>query len=206
MRLQVENLSFHYADTPVFRNFQFDCAAGKAIWLRGESGSGKSTFLKLIAGLLKADQGQIQWGEHLLSGMSQQEQATFRRENIAYGDQELHLIPAWTLKQNLELVSNDANLMEKVLHELELSKWLQHRVQNLSGGQRQKVLLARLILQKPQVLLLDEPTAHLDDRNTELVMKAIQRHFTGKTSVIVSHDSRVGEWIPQQVMMKSGLV
>jgi putative ABC transport system ATP-binding protein len=205
MYLKVDSLYFQYDETPIFKNFQLSCENGSHIWLRGGSGSGKSTFLRLIAGLLSPERGQIRWNSHLISKMISKERDHFRRQYIAYGDQELHLAGSWTVNQNLSLVCRDPQRIIQILSDLKLSKLSTHRTSTLSGGEKQKVLLARMVLQKSQIILLDEPTAHLDDKNTELVMSVMAQHFKEKTSILVSHDSRIGQWIKEEIILSSEL-
>lgn len=201
MQLTVRNLNFGYGATPVFSGFSFDCASGDSLWLSGRSGSGKTTLLKLVAGLLKAENGTIRWDDNTISSYDSPTRAEFRKSSIGYGDQELHLVETWTVTQNLRLVSGDGLKISATLRELDLGNFESKRIRFLSGGQKQKVLIARLILQNPEVLLIDEPTAHLDDKNTEIVMEAVNRHFKNKTALIVSHDARVGKWIKSHVSL-----
>jgi ABC-type lipoprotein export system ATPase subunit len=202
MKLSAKGVSFGYGETSVFKNLDFQCSAGSSIWLGGQSGTGKSTFLKLMAGLLPAQSGEISWNDVHFSKLNETERAEFRRANVGYGDQEVHLVPAWTVEQNLRLASEVSPY--ELLKEFELESFASKRVSTLSGGQKQRVMLARLILQNPQILLLDEPTAHLDDRTTELVMSAIKKHCAHATTIVVSHDARIGKWIGEQVTMDRG--
>jgi putative ABC transport system ATP-binding protein len=202
MKLSAKNVSFGYGGQSVFKNLEFDCPHGASRWLGGQSGSGKTTFLKLIAGLLAPSSGEISWNETNLAKLDERQRADFRRESIGYGDQDVLLIPSWTVEQNLRLANGESHY--ELLKEFELEEFAAKRISTLSGGQRQRAMLARLILQNPRILLLDEPTAHLDDRNTELVMAAIKRHCAKATLIVVSHDTRIGKWIGDQVTMQHG--
>lgn len=200
--LKVNNISFFYDQAAVFKNFSFECKAKETVWLRGSSGSGKSTFLKLLSGLLKVGHGEILWGDFKMDVDSEDERARFRRQHIAFGDQDLHLIEAWTVLQNLRLVEPVKPLCLKALKELHLEELAERTIKTLSGGQKQKVLLARMLLQNPQIVLLDEPTAHLDDASTEVVMTVIHKHFADATTIIVSHDQRLSAWIPKTATLQ----
>ncbi|CAN5515907.1 ABC transporter ATP-binding protein [soil metagenome] len=202
MKLSIKNVSFGYGDTSIFKDLGFELGPGSSTWLGGQSGAGKSTFLKLIAGLLPAQSGDISWNDSNFTKFDENQRALFRRENIGYGDQEVHLVPSWTVEQNLQLASDQSCV--EILTEFELQAFKSKRVSTLSGGQKQRAMLARLCLQKPKILLLDEPTAHLDDRTTELVMLAVKRHCADATTIVVSHDRRIGQWIGEQVIMEHG--
>lgn len=202
--LKVRQLNFSYegdlnARVPILQDFNFECKGGQTLWLRGDSGSGKTTFLKLAAGLLSAASGDVAWGDFSFTKAAPEEVTCFRKSHIAFGDQDLHLIETWSVWQNLLLVNSNNDQIQNVLQELKIENFKHRAVRNLSGGQKQKVLAARLILQEPRIVLLDEPTAHLDDRNTEAVMEAIQRNFAEATVIIVSHDQRLSNWISDVV-------
>ena len=194
MKLEISGLSFRYEETHLFRDFSISCESRSNLWLRGNSGCGKSTFLKLAAGLLSPEKGRIQWGETNLSTLSTEARAQFRRTHIAYCDQDLHLINSWSAAENLQLVAKDDSKMKSVLQDLGIPKIENQVVRNLSGGERQRLAIARLILQEPEVALLDEPTSHLDDFSCGLVMKALKRHVFSKTLILVSHDRRMEEF------------
>jgi putative ABC transport system ATP-binding protein len=197
MRFEVRRLDFSYGPVPVLRQFNFRCDGGEKIWLRGKSGSGKSTFLKLAAGLLSPAAGDLLWNDFSMGAADEKARTAFRKANIAFGDQDLHLIESWSLLQNLILTGAEPETCTELLRELELTVSPTTLARHLSGGQKQKLLLARMILQTPKIVLLDEPTAHLDDSNTAVVMKAVLKHFAAATVLIVSHDQRLAAWLEE---------
>lgn len=193
MKISCKNLSFSYPQQKsLIHNLNLEVAAGENLWIKGRSGSGKSSFLKLLAGLLPPHQGDIRIEATEIAKLSDSEKRKFRFENIGYTHQENHLIDHWTAEQNLALLTHDKNLIEDVLTAVGLSLDLRSSlVCQLSGGEKQRLSLARLILQKPKLALIDEPTSHLDDENTEKLMTYLLQKLHDSTLIIVSHDHRL---------------
>lgn len=197
MKIQCNNVAFSYPEQKnLIRCLNLEIRSGEALWIKGRSGSGKSSFLKLLAGLLSPTQGDIQIESTLLSKLSESDKRKFRFENIGYTHQENHLIDHWTVVQNLSLFTDDKTVISDVLTAVDLSKKLSSTlVGHLSGGEKQRLSLARLILQKPKIALIDEPTSHLDDENTERLMTYLLQQLKNATLVIVSHDHRLEKFL-----------
>ncbi len=192
MRIQGQNLHFSYSDRAILQNFAFDFPSGQHIWIKGASGSGKSTFLRILAGLLVPNSGQIRYENQAVSDLSESERSRFRFENLGFVHQENHLIEHWTLRQNLNLADSTLSRQLEALQAMGLSHLNPEQVvSTFSGGERQRLALARLILQNPKVALVDEPTSHLDDENTEKVLTALTQKLKGSTVLVVSHDLRL---------------
>lgn len=193
MKVECHSVSFSYTTRPLLVDLSISVAAKEKIWIRGRSGAGKSSFLKIIAGLLTVEQGNVVVDTLNFSKCGADEMKRFRLNNIGFAHQESHLIDHWTVNQNLQLVSSSA---EQKINELFEDLHLQQNLKNelgsqLSGGEKQRVSLARLLLKKPSLALLDEPTAHLDDQNVNSAMKLLLRELEGSTIILVSHDSRI---------------
>lgn len=150
--------------------------------IQGPSGCGKSTLLKLIAGLINPQSGQILIFESL------------DKTSIGYLHQDLHLIEHWSIKENLDLVERDLDHQKKWLNTFGLQLDPNTITSTLSGGEKQRVGLIRIILSQARTILLDEPTAHLDDEQTEIALKSLKSVFKNKTVLIVSHDQRVQKY------------
>lgn len=192
MNVSCQKIYFSYNEQKLIKNLNFNAQSGECVWIRGKSGSGKSSLLRLIAGSLQPKSGSIQIAEVVLSKLSENEKNKFRFANIGYVHQENHLIEHWTVRQNLMLVSREKTDFKNELAEVYLEDEIQNKlVSQLSGGEKQRVSLVRLFLQKPKLALLDEPTSHLDDLNTDRILKLLQEKLLGSTIIIVSHDSRL---------------
>lgn len=178
MSVRVKNLSYSYPGCPLFKNLHVDFMPSGLTLIRGPSGCGKSTFLKLIAGLLPIESGEILRNTSV----------------VGYVHQDCHLIDHWSLEENFSLVCNDAEKQKTEMTAFNLSMSLNQKVQFLSGGEKQRAALIRLILQKPELILLDEPTAHLDDEHTATAMQRIKKQFSKQTILVVSHDQRLNQY------------
>lgn len=189
MNLDISNLTFNYKNQkPLFKDLNYCFASGQINWIRGPSGCGKSTFLKLVADLLEIQSGEIKYSEP--------------SAKIAYVHQECHLIDHWSVFENLYLPplidqsKNKATIEREIgqwLNQFDLSGSMKQIVSQLSGGERQRISLIRALMQKPDLLLLDEPTAHLDDLHTHKALQILKSELHGKLVILVSHDQRVAE-------------
>lgn len=148
--------------------------------IQGPSGCGKSTFLKIVAGLLKPLSGQV-----LFPGQI---------KKIGYLHQDIHLIEHWSLEENLSLVDSNKTHQKKWLELFDLKMNPNSIAGQLSGGEKQRVGLVRIMLSNPDLILLDEPTAHLDDKHTSEALQLIKKQFLNKALVVVSHDQRVQKY------------
>ncbi len=183
MNLQIKNLTFGFKNRELFKNFTFEIKTAQITLIQGPSGCGKSTFLKIIAGLLIPQSGEMN--------------SAVTAQKKGYLHQDLHLIEHWSIKENLNLVDQDVKNQKTWLKNFELLMDSDSLVSNLSGGEKQRISLIRILLSKPELILLDEPTAHLDDYHTDIVLKSIRQEFINKTVVIVSHDQRVRKYSDQ---------
>ncbi|MEQ9402988.1 MAG: ATP-binding cassette domain-containing protein [Cyclobacteriaceae bacterium] len=165
----------------------------------GGSGSGKTTLLHLIGGLLKPTEGEVIIGGSNLSTMNQASLDKFRGENIGIVFQKSHLVSSLSVLENLTLGQylgkGKVNKEEAIemLEQLDISALKSRKVHQVSQGQAQRVSIARALLNKPQLLLADEPTASLDDKNCEKVIRLLksQAESNGSTLIVATHDQRV---------------
>jgi len=182
----------------VFEDLSLDFAQGSFTAIMGPSGSGKSTLLNLIAGLDKPTSGTISVGGALVSAMSASELAAWRARHIGFVFQSFNLLPVLTAFQNVELPLLLTRLSRKerdervriALDVVSLSDRLDHYPRQLSGGQEQRVSIARAIVADPTLILLDEPTGQLDAKSSQEILALLGRLNTefGKTVLIVTHD------------------
>lgn len=193
--LQVQHISFAYQDKPTLQNLSFQLQKGKNLAVIGESGCGKSTLLKLIYGLYDLDEGCIFWNEnevlgpkfHLIPGM----------EYMKYLAQDFDLMPFITVAENVgKYLSNiyadkkQARVAE-LLEIVEMTEFASVKAQYLSGGQMQRVALARVLALEPEVLLLDEPFSHIDNFRKNSLRRKLFAYLKEKqiTTIVATHDS-----------------
>ncbi|MCU1284756.1 MAG: transporter, ATPase subunit [Acidobacteriales bacterium] len=176
---------------------------GEFAALLGTSGSGKSTLMNLIAGLDRPSSGAILVHGRDLAQMSSEELAKYRRHTVGMVFQSFNLVPTMNLAENVELPMRFAEVdrserdarVQDALKRVRLSARLTHRPSELSGGEQQRAALARALVNKPQLLLADEPTGNLDSRTGEEIMNLIQELNTtlGTTIVMVTHERSLAE-------------
>ena len=168
---------------------------GEFVAVIGTSGSGKSTLLNLLGGLDTPTSGEVLISGKKLFQMNEEARTIFRRRNIGFVFQNYNLVPVLNVYENIVLpieldgTKVDTEYVKTILHTLGLEQKVQAMPNQLSGGQQQRVAIARALAAKPAILLADEPTGSLDDKNTAIVMKLLtQLNEEGKTIVMVSHD------------------
>ena len=202
-------LQYQYADGPLLRFVDVELAQGGVLLLRGGSGAGKSTWLALAAGLRRATAGDIVVAGQALGQLSPAERDAWRARTIGFLPQKLHLSDALTVAGNLALVYYaaglrvDAGAMAAALASLGVADLAQRKPWQLSGGQAQRVALARSVLLAPRVILADEPSASLDDDNARDAVALLQATASrcGASLVIATHDARVLAALPQAQLL-----
>jgi ABC-type proline/glycine betaine transport system ATPase subunit len=193
--LQVQNISFGYAERPVIHNINFTIEKGQNIAVIGESGCGKSTLLKLIYGLYDLDEGNIIWNEtevlgpkyNLVPGMS------FAK----YLSQDFDLMPYTTVAENVgKFLSNvfpekKKERIQELLEIVEMTEYADVKTKYLSGGQQQRVALGRVLALEPEILLLDEPFSHIDNFRKNALRRNLFAYLKSKeiTVIVATHDS-----------------
>ena len=173
----------------------------------GLSGSGKSTLLHILAGILKPTKGILEMDGRSVYDMSEAERDRFRGQHIGILFQQLHLVDSLTVRQNLCLAQYMAGRKEQnskiqsICSQLEISEKLDVYPDQLSQGQKQRVGIARVVINEPLLILADEPTSSLDDRRAEDVIRLLraQAEQCGATLIISTHDTRVKQYFEQTV-------
>ncbi len=187
-----------------------DLAQGAFVALLGASGSGKSTLLNLIAGLDRPTSGSITVQGRDLAQMSPEDLARYRRHTVGMVFQAFNLIPAMTLLENVELPMRFAEIdraeraarAREALERVGLSARLTHRPVELSGGEQQRASIARALVNRPSLLLADEPTGNLDSRTGEEVMNYLREcHQQGLTVVLVTHEGALADRYAGRVLI-----
>jgi putative ABC transport system ATP-binding protein len=183
---------------------------GEFVALLGQSGSGKSTLLNLLAGLDRPTSGSVLVQGRDLAKLSSEELARYRRNDVGMVFQAFHLIPSMTITENVELPMRFAEVeraereqrVRESLERVGLGHRLQHRPSELSGGEQQRVSLARALANRPQLLLADEPTGNLDSRTGEDILNLIRdlSLSLGMTVIMVTHERALAERFAQRLI------
>jgi putative ABC transport system ATP-binding protein len=197
----------------VLRGVNLDVAAGERVALTGESGSGKSTLLHLIAGLDKADGGEIRLADASVSDLTDAGRAELRRDRLGLVFQQFNLIPSLNVRDNLVFQSriagrHDAGWHDELVQRLGLGNLLHRYPEQLSGGQQQRVAIGRALAVKPLLLLADEPTGNLDEATADEVL-ALARDLVARTGcgfLMVTHSARLAATLDRQVHLHAGRI
>src|SRR5436190_732978 len=201
-------------DLIVFANLDLDVERGEMLALTGESGAGKSTLLHLLGGLDRPSSGTIHYGSREISGLAPQEQSDFRNREIGFVWQIHYLLPEFTAQENVMMpllirgTPADEAAAESLarLDEVGLRARASHRAGELSGGEQQRVVLARALVGKPGVLLADEPTGNLDFRTGEMIFELLEDlHRTHNlTSIFCTHNLSFARRCGRVLRMEKG--
>ena len=204
------------AQLHVLRDVSFSLAAGEVASVAGPSGSGKTSLLMVLAGLEKATDGSIAIDGHDISGLDEDALAVFRRKSFGILFQNFHLIPSMTALENVALTMEIADprrpyrevrqLAEAALAEVGLGERLTHLPSALSGGEQQRVGLARAMVGRPRVLLADEPTGNLDQETGARVIRQMfdLARERGTTVLLITHDTNLAASADRQLTLNQG--
>ena len=215
--LTVRNLTKSYRTSEeqlaVLRGVDLALAAGESVALTGESGSGKSTLLHLIAGLDKADSGEVWLDGALVSDLSDSDRAAMRRDRLGLVFQQFNLIPSLQVGDNLAFQAriagrHDPVWQDELVRRLGLSALLGRYPEQLSGGQQQRVAIGRALAIKPLVLLADEPTGNIDEQTADDVL-ALARDLVTRTGcgfLMVTHSERLAATLDRRVHLTAGRI
>jgi len=205
VQIRIQNLSRSFEEGDqrhdVLRNLTAEFHRGETVALRGRSGSGKSTLLNLISGIDTPDAGDVEVAGDNITRMSERERTLFRREHIGFVYQAFNLVPTLTVSDNVRLVLElngiDAKETSKRIDYLLDAVGLADRADSypdvLSGGEQQRVAIARSVAHDPALLLADEPTGNLDDKTAGVVLDLLDKlvRQTGRTMIIATHSAAV---------------
>jgi putative ABC transport system ATP-binding protein len=187
---------------------------GKGEWvaIMGPSGSGKTTLLNMLGALDRPNLGRVSVERANLAELSEHQLTIFRRENIGLIFQQFHLIPYLSALENVMLGQYFHSMADKeeaalALKRVGLKERLNHLPGQLSGGEQQRVCIARALVNDPKVILADEPTGNLDEKNEERVMEILTGlHIEGSTLVMVTHDWHIGKQADRTILLDHGKV
>jgi putative ABC transport system ATP-binding protein len=215
--LSVRNLTKTYRSAGeqvvVLRGVNLQVAAGERVALTGESGSGKSTLLHLIAGLDRADGGEIRLADISVDDLTEAGRAALRRDRLGLVFQQFNLIPSLNVADNLAFQTriagrHDAAWHAELVERLGLGDLLKRYPEQLSGGQQQRVAIGRALAVKPLMLLADEPTGNLDEATADQVL-ALTRDLVARTGcglLMVTHSARLAATLDRRINLSAGLI
>jgi ABC-type lipoprotein export system ATPase subunit len=205
--IATQKLSFSYSSTKQFLFPDFACADAETMLILGKSGKGKTTLLHLMALLLKPQSGQIQINHQEISQLSSGQAANFRAKNVGIIYQKAHFVHSLSVIDNLLLSNYLANQpqarqqAETLAERLGFAEHLRKPTTQLSQGEQQRVSIARALMNKPSVILADEPTSNLDDDNCLKVIDLLksQTQEIGASLIVVTHDQRLKDVFQNQL-------
>lgn len=214
--IEVKNIVKRFGDLEVLHGVTLDIADGEIVSIVGASGAGKSTLLQIIGSLLSADSGEVMIDGVKLSTLSEDKLSDFRNRHIGFIFQSYHLLPEFTAVENVMMPMliagskrSDAEVRARELLEMVgMSHRVEHKPEALSGGEQQRVAIARALINRPSVVLADEPTGNLDTATRDEIQRLFVelRDRTGQTFVIVTHDVALAESSDRTIRMSDGRV
>lgn len=214
--IQANGIYKSFGKVEVIKGIDFQIDNGEIVTIVGASGAGKTTLLQIIGTLEKADKGDVVFDGTSINGMNQKTLAAFRNRNIGFVFQFHHLLPEFTALENICIPAFIAGTPQKEAHEkafqlleyLKLTDRANHKPSMLSGGEQQRIAVARALINDPAVILADEPSGNLDSQNAkelhELFFKL--REKTGQTFVIVTHNNDLAKMADRILTIKDGKI
>ncbi len=195
----------------VLRGINLEILARELLIIKGESGSGKSTLLNLIGGIDQPSQGFISFNNRDLTGLDEQEITRFRRDHIGFVFQFYNLVPTLTALENVATATEIAARPMEPAAALELvglADRLHHFPSQLSGGEQQRVAVARALAKRPELMLCDEPTGALDQENTIMILELLQKinRETGTTIVMITHAPAMAQLANRTAIIADGVI
>ena len=205
----IRGLNKAFGEKIIFSNFNLEIPDGSFVVISGDSGSGKSTLLNMIGGIEKPDSGSI-----IIEGLNitrLKNKNSFFADTVGFLFQNFALLENKTVKENLSLIKKSSRTkvsLKEALNRVGLSKEVNKKVYQLSGGEQQRVALARALVNRPNILLADEPTGNLDPKNSFEIMKLLEEsNQRGTTVLVVTHNREIVNAFKKRVVtMKKGVI
>ena len=210
--LEVKNVSKIYGDLHALKDVSFTIRKGEWVAIMGSSGSGKSTIMNIIGCMDKPTMGEVILDGQDITKESQTSLTKTRREKIGLIFQQFHLIPYLTALENVMVAQYYHSIPDEqealqALERVGLKDRAKHLPSQLSGGEQQRVCIARALINNPEIILADEPTGNLDEVNEKIVIEILkQLHKEGATIVVVTHDLDVGNVAERKIILEYGKI
>ena len=213
--LELRNVSKSYGSQQVLANVNFAMREREMVSIMGKSGAGKSTLLAVVAGLVQPDSGQVLFQDKVISDLDEEQLAAFRLNNIGFIFQDFKLIPSLSVHDNILMgiyPRRDIAAIEKerrintLADQVGLSAKITEKLDNLSGGEKQRVAIARSLVNQPGLILADEPTGNLDSGTAKEILRLFHElHQQLATSfLIITHDQDIASQTQKAYILKDG--
>jgi lipoprotein-releasing system ATP-binding protein len=214
--IRTENITKSFGDLRVLKGIDLEINKGEIISIVGSSGAGKTTLLQIIGTLMNKDEGKVWVGDTDIDALKERQMAKFRNRQIGFVFQFHHLLPEFNAFENVCIPGFIAkrsraeveNKARELLAFLNLSDRLDHKPKELSGGEQQRVAVARALVNEPSVILADEPSGNLDSQNKKELheMFFVLREKFNQTFVIVTHDMELAGMSDRKIRLKDGQI
>ena len=214
--IKVSDIEKSFGDLKVLRGVSLEVKKGEIVSIVGASGAGKTTLLQIIGTLLPADGGEVEINGTKLFALNEKRTAEFRNRHIGFVFQFHNLLPEFSALENVMMPALIGGAKRKeakqraleLLSAVGLSERAEPKPAQLSGGEQQRVAIARALMNRPSVLLADEPTGNLDTHNRDEIQRLLfeVREKFGQTIVMVTHDERLAEMADRKIVMSDGAI
>ncbi|EIB34065.1 putative ABC transporter ATP-binding protein [Campylobacter jejuni subsp. jejuni LMG 9879] len=210
--IKINNLNKEFGKVKALNNINLSVYEGEWLAIMGPSGSGKSTLLNILSLMDTPSSGEYILDNENLEQMDEEQKITLRREKIGLVFQQFHLIPYLNALENVMLSqyyhsSVDEEDAKMVLEKVGLSHRLTHLPSQLSGGEQQRVCIARALINNPELLLADEPTGNLDEANEQIVLQTLQKlKNESKTIVLITHNPDLAKFADRTLILQHGVL
>ena len=210
--IKINNLNKEFGKVKALNNINLSVYEGEWLAIMGPSGSGKSTLLNILSLMDTPSSGEYILDNENLEQMDEEQKITLRREKIGLVFQQFHLIPYLNALENVMLSqyyhsSVDEEDAKMVLEKVGLSHRLTHLPSQLSGGEQQRVCIARALINNPELLLAEEPTGNLDEANEQIVLQTLQKlKNEGKTIVLITHNPDLAKFADRTLILQHGVL
>jgi putative ABC transport system ATP-binding protein len=202
-------------DVPALCGVSFSVQKGEFVTIVGPSGSGKSTLFYLLGGLTRADSGSVTIDGVDFATLSDGERTRLRKSKIGFVFQKFNLLPTLSARSNIEIAADiagkaapDRAFLRKITEMLGIAQRLEHRPNELSGGEQQRVALARALINRPAIVLADEPTGNLDSKSSSVVLNMLRQSNKdlGQTVMMITHNPEAAEYGNRIIHMRDGQI
>ena len=214
--IKVSNIEKSFGDLKVLRGVSLEVKEGEIVSIVGASGAGKTTLLQILGTLLPADGGEVEIAGTKIFDLNEKRTAEFRNRHIGFVFQFHNLLPEFSALENVMMPALIGGVSRKeakqraleLLSAVGLSERANHKPSQLSGGEQQRVAIARALINRPSVVLADEPTGNLDTHNRDEIQRLLfdVREKFGQTIVMVTHDERLAEMADRKIVMSDGAI
>jgi len=218
--IQADNVRKTYrigkVDVQALRGVSLEVEQGEFVSIVGPSGSGKSTLFYILGGLTHADTGRVSIDGVDFTSLSDAERTRMRKRRIGFVFQKFNLLPTLSAQGNIDIAQDiagdsavrDPAHIERITRLLGIDQRMMHRPAEMSGGEQQRVALARALVNKPAIVLADEPTGNLDSQNSDIVLKMLRQsnHELGQTVLMITHNPEAAAYGDRIIHMRDGAI